>query len=338
MIRDSMKLGPVGGIFNLALVLQDSIFENQDAAKFAKSMAPKAIATKFLDEESRHLCTDLHVFVAFSSVSCGRGNAGQANYGMTNSVMERIMEQRCMLGLPAKAIQWGVIGDVGVVSEMNDDYQVSGVAKQRISSCIEVLDALLLSQDPVVSSMILAEKEHNSKGSKTITDVTMQILGLKDLSNISLEATLTEMGIDSLMTVELKQILECDYEISLTTQEVRALTFLKIMDYAKALGNSKEPIHQKTHDNDKLRLVVNLTACLVEEKYDDDTILILENGSLAEDSNCGVLIIPGIEGVASPKWMKLAMGLKVPLALLQYKNTSYATTLDECMKIIEEVK
>lgn len=51
-------------------------------------------------------------FVAFSSVSCGRGNAGQTNYGMSNSVMERICEDRKSVGLPALAIQWGVIGEV----------------------------------------------------------------------------------------------------------------------------------------------------------------------------------------------------------------------------------
>jgi fatty acid synthase len=51
-------------------------------------------------------------FVIFSSVSCGRGNAGQTNYGMANSIMERICERRKRDGFPALAIQWGTIGDV----------------------------------------------------------------------------------------------------------------------------------------------------------------------------------------------------------------------------------
>ena len=38
-------------------------------------------------------------FVVFSSVSCGRGNAGQANYGYANSVMERLVEARNADGL-----------------------------------------------------------------------------------------------------------------------------------------------------------------------------------------------------------------------------------------------
>jgi len=43
-------------------------------------------------------------FVVFSSISCGRGNAGQANYGYANSVMEQICERRQSDGLPGQ--QW----------------------------------------------------------------------------------------------------------------------------------------------------------------------------------------------------------------------------------------
>jgi len=47
-------------------------------------------------------------------VSCGRGNAGQTNYGMSNSVMERICEKRHNDGYPGLAIQWGAVGDVSI--------------------------------------------------------------------------------------------------------------------------------------------------------------------------------------------------------------------------------
>lgn len=49
---------------------------------------------------TREACPELDYFVAFSSVSCGRGNAGQSNYGFANSTMERICEQRRHDGLP----------------------------------------------------------------------------------------------------------------------------------------------------------------------------------------------------------------------------------------------
>jgi len=78
---------------------------------------PKAKTTALLDTVSRKLCPQLEHFVVFSSVSCGRGNAGQTNYGLSNSVMERICEERRAEGLPALAVQWGAIADVGLLAE-----------------------------------------------------------------------------------------------------------------------------------------------------------------------------------------------------------------------------
>uniref|UniRef100_A0A834UD05 oleoyl-[acyl-carrier-protein] hydrolase n=1 Tax=Vespula pensylvanica TaxID=30213 RepID=A0A834UD05_VESPE len=40
---------------------------------------------------------------------------------MANSIMERICEKRVEEGLPGLAIQWGAIGDVGLVAEMQDE-------------------------------------------------------------------------------------------------------------------------------------------------------------------------------------------------------------------------
>lgn len=102
-----MSYGQIGGIFNLAAVLRDSLLENQTIEKYRECHAPKAIATRYLNELSRILCPQLEHFVVFSSASCGRGNAGQSNYGMANSIMERMIEQRIQDKVPAKAIQWG---------------------------------------------------------------------------------------------------------------------------------------------------------------------------------------------------------------------------------------
>lgn len=66
-------------------------------------------------------------FVVFSSITSGRGNAGQTNYGWSNSTMERMIEHRRDDGYPGIAIQWGAIGDVGVILEnMGDNNTVVG--------------------------------------------------------------------------------------------------------------------------------------------------------------------------------------------------------------------
>lgn len=106
LILESLAHGTIGGIFNLAAVLFDNILENQTADKFFESFGPKVFSTRFLDELSRVLCPHLKYFVVFSSAACGLGNAGQSNYGMANSIIERIIEKRVRDNFPGKAIQW----------------------------------------------------------------------------------------------------------------------------------------------------------------------------------------------------------------------------------------
>lgn len=48
LFNAALTLGPIGGVFNLAVVLRDSILENLSVEKFAECMAPKALATKYL--------------------------------------------------------------------------------------------------------------------------------------------------------------------------------------------------------------------------------------------------------------------------------------------------
>lgn len=130
---------------------------------------------------TRKLCQDLSYFVVFSSVSCGRGNAGQSNYGYANSAMERVCEKRCHDGLPALAVQWGAIGDVGVVLETmgSNDTVIGGTLPQRISSCLEVLDRFLCQRKPVMSSFVLAERTVVKKeaAGQTLVEAVAHILG-----------------------------------------------------------------------------------------------------------------------------------------------------------------
>lgn len=51
LFKEALQLGPIGGIFNLAVVLRDSILENQTVEKFVECMLPKATATEYLGNE-----------------------------------------------------------------------------------------------------------------------------------------------------------------------------------------------------------------------------------------------------------------------------------------------
>jgi len=247
VIETVQKSGPLGGIFNLAMVLKDGFMENQTIDNFKAVVTPKVNSTVHLDTVTRSLCPQLEQFVVFSSVSCGRGNAGQANYGLANSAMERICEMRHRDGLPALSIQWGAIGDVGVVSDHmgGNETVVGGTLPQRIPSCLAALDTFLQQRKPTVASMVLADKTGGRKegGKKTtLVEGVAHILGMKDVRNVNGAANLAELGMDSLMGVEVKQALERDYDLVLSMQEIRQLTLnrLKEIDEGEAEGGATE--------------------------------------------------------------------------------------------------
>ncbi|KFZ63512.1 Fatty acid synthase [Podiceps cristatus] len=245
LIEEALQLGPVGGIFNLAVVLRDSMIENQTPESFWEVNKPKYSGTLHLDWVTRKKCPDLDYFVVFSSVSCGKGNAGQSNYGFANSTMERICEQRHHDGLPGLAIQWGAIGDVGILLKTigNKDVVIGGTVPQQISSCLEVLDIFLNQPHPVMSSFVLAEKvsvKPQEGSQRDLVEAVAHILGVRDVSTLNAESSLADLGLDSLMGVEVRQTLERDYDIVMTMREIRNLTINKLRELSSKSGTAEE--------------------------------------------------------------------------------------------------
>ncbi|NXO39594.1 FAS synthase, partial [Locustella ochotensis] len=245
LIEEALQLGPVGGIFNLAVVLRDGMIENQTPELFWEVNKPKYSGTLHLDWVTRKKCPDLDYFVVFSSVSCGRGNAGQSNYGFANSTMERICEQRRHDGLPGLAIQWGAIGDVGILMKTmgNKDIVVGGTIPQQMSSCLEVLDVFLNQPHPVMSSFVLAEKvsaKAEGGSQRDLVEAVAHILGVRDVSSLNAESSLADLGLDSLMGVEVRQTLERDYDIIMTMREIRLLTINKLRELSSKSRTAEE--------------------------------------------------------------------------------------------------
>ncbi|XP_038846838.1 fatty acid synthase-like [Salvelinus namaycush] len=245
LINEACRLGPVGGVFHLAMVLKDGMLENLTPQLFLDVNKPKYNGTLHLDNVTRKMCPDLSYFVAFSSVSCGRGNAGQSNYGYANSAMERVCEQRLHDGLPGLAVQWGAIGDVGVVLETmgGNDVVVGGTLPQRITSCLEVLDRFLCERRPVMSSFVLAERsvvKSEGTGQRDLVEAVAHILGVRDVSSLNADASLADLGLDSLMGVEVRQTLERDYDIVMAMRDIRQLTINKLRELSSQPAGTAE--------------------------------------------------------------------------------------------------
>ncbi|XP_061710593.1 fatty acid synthase-like isoform X2 [Cydia pomonella] len=259
LLQAAAAAASVGGIFNLAVVLRDAFLENQTPAAFHVVAEPKIYATRALDMASRELAPELELFVAFSSVSCGRGNPGQSNYGLANSAMERLCEQRRAEGLPAVAVQWGAVGDVGILADMHGDMAVGGTAPQGIASCLQTLEVLLSLPHAVVSSMVLADDQRTQdKPAQDLVHAVAAILGIKNVKKVSETATLVELGMDSLMGTEITQTLERTYGVVVSVQKVRALTFAKLRrmaDDASALSNDVKPTKHNSLDLSSVELM-----------------------------------------------------------------------------------
>lgn len=225
LLEESLKYGPIIGIFNLAGVLLDSTLPNQTEESFKKCFAAKVYTTNYLDELSRTLCPQLEHFVGFSSIAGGRGSAGQTNYAMANFIMDRIIENRVRKNLPGKSIQWSPICDIGMVSQMtdgDDTIEIIGMKQQCVDRCFRMLDDLLFAQSAIVSSGVIPHKRAIEEAN--VLSRVLRVFGVKDLKKVPAGATLADLGLDSLVISEIKQILEREASVDLSPAQLKSMT------------------------------------------------------------------------------------------------------------------
>ncbi|XP_035742585.1 LOW QUALITY PROTEIN: fatty acid synthase-like [Vespa mandarinia] len=294
VVKSAIDQGPIDGIFNLAVSLKDCICCNQTMKTFEECFKGKVWATKCLDEFTRTLCSDLRHFVVFSSVSCERGNAGQTNYGMANSIMERICEKRVEEGLPGLAIQWGAIGDVGLVADMQDNDKelvIGSTLQQKITSCLEEMNRFLLQDKPIVASMIVAEKQLDGDREDNVVNAVLKIMCIKDLKSVNQQICLAELGMDSMMGVEIKHTLEREYEIYLNAEDIRSLNVAKLME----IDNKRTEISNRIQiATDKTLFGTKILMQSFGEELSSELIISLKTNP--EEGRSEIFFIPGIEG------------------------------------------
>ncbi|GFU38618.1 fatty acid synthase [Nephila pilipes] len=330
LLQKAATIKPIGGIFNLALVLRDAFMENQTVRNFEEVSASKVSSTMNLDALSRDLCPHLQWFVCFSSVSCGRGNAGQSNYGYANSVMERICEQRTREGLPGLAIQWGAIGDVGLIQDtMGSDVVIGGTVPQTIRSCLSVLDKFLQQNHPVVLSCVphVPVETSSSKSSKQgVLSAVGKIFGISDMSSINPELSLGEMGMDSLIGVELRHLLERECDLMLGIPELRKLTVKDLKKLEGPMEGSVETSDTNVESDSPNIEEVPLYFSELDrtQLIPKDTIVCLNSVK----SGTPLFILHPIEGTVGMLY-PLAQCISVPVFGIQHTAEAPGESLEE---------
>lgn len=110
----SEKMPPIKGVFQCAMVLQDTLFERMSYAQWTTSLSPKVAGTWNLHTL---LPSSLSFFITLSSFAALFGNRTQSNYAAAGAYQDALSHYRRMLGLKAVTIDLGVMRDIGVIAE-----------------------------------------------------------------------------------------------------------------------------------------------------------------------------------------------------------------------------
>lgn len=132
---------------------------------------------------------------------------------------------------------------MGIVADsLGNDANIGETVPQRMPSCLAVLDRFLSCRTSTVFlSAVQSElwlnnftggtsSGSNSANQQGLMTTVGKILGIKDLASMRPEMTLADLGLDSLMGVEIKQLLERDYNLVMTNAERQALSIGKLLE------------------------------------------------------------------------------------------------------------
>lgn len=265
----------------------------------------------------------------------------------------------------------GAVGEVGLVAQMAEekiDIEIAGTVQQRISACLNVLDNLLSSKQPVVSSMVVAQKHALSK--MNLIQSVLHIMGIRDMKSVSKNSSLAELGkktvfspffekitfsferfltlnnlvvlfkgMDSLMAVEIKQALEREFEVILTAQELRSLTFGRLQELTDSGGkcDKSSAIIQELPANISDVQKNMLLRSLGNEATAPQIILPLNVTDATKQGDTYAMFIPGVEGVISPVLYKLCKTIEVPVYGLQLHAHCREESLSNLISLISKV-
>ena len=241
-------LPPLRGVIHCAGVTSDRALANQDWHSFNKVLAPKVQGAWNLHHLTQKY--DLENFILFSSASSLLGSAGQVNYCAANAFLDALAHARHNLGLPAIAINWSAWQNTGMAAnaKISTGLNQKGIGSIQPSQAIEILEELLLHSPtqvgvipfdwdlwrkhhdltPFYNNLVTAKTIENQRqvspskpadSRDLLVEIAQQvanILGVGDRDRLDLELGFSELGLDSLSTVELRNKLQASYNIKIS--------------------------------------------------------------------------------------------------------------------------
>ncbi|MHB2015736.1 MAG: type I polyketide synthase [Candidatus Xenobia bacterium] len=246
------RLPGLRGIVHAAMLLDDTPTLKLNRERLEVVFRAKIHGAWNLHQATLHRPLDF--FVMFSSNATLLGAAGQGNYSASNAFLDALAHYRRSRGLTALSVNWGPIGDVGYLAR---NPQVKAWLEQGGSRCITSRQALTglaralslnLTQVAVMEAewpLILrtrrgqavarfaalmqaggaAETEGDLQGRVAILaalrEQVARVLGSTS-ARIDVACPLSEMGLDSLMSLQLRNWVKATLNVTLSASALLA--------------------------------------------------------------------------------------------------------------------
>ena len=309
------NLPPLRGVIHCAGVKRDRTIVKQDWDSFESVLAPKVKGAWNLHHLTQKY--DLESFIMFSSASSLIGSAGQANYCAGNAFLDALAHARRSMGLPGISINWSAWQNTGLAADtqITAGLKQKGIGSIKPSQGIEILEQLLLNPPAQIGVIPIDwdvwQKNHfltpfyrdlvnintlsidrTSNKQKLLNAIPQQrqalliqqisqeignILGIKDINKIDLELGFSELGLDSLGSVELRNKLQTNYELKLSQTVVFDYPNIKsLTDYLLSLlfDTDSTKANKYIENSDSLNIEslseAEAEALLLEELQDFD--------------------------------------------------------------------
>ena len=151
--RINRELPPLAGVIHGAAVMDDASISAMTMERFERVFNPKAQGAWNLHEAMLVAGASLDFFLLFSSISSVLGFVGQVNYAAANFFQDALAQYRRQRGLPATAVNLGVLGSyAGLSRTVNEDRDVIGLLESQgllvmpLADVLAKLEAALIQQ------------------------------------------------------------------------------------------------------------------------------------------------------------------------------------------------